>query len=145
MDLSILSWNIRGVRRSEKRRALKSLICKVRPCIVFLQECKLEKISDFEIRKLWGCANMEFEYAPAVGSSGGILCMWNPNILHVSERFSSRRYIALIGVHKQLGVDCGFVNVYGPSSNSKKVKFLEELLTFLNAKRIPWCLGGILT
>ncbi|GMI79093.1 hypothetical protein HRI_001578600 [Hibiscus trionum] len=142
MDLSVLTWNVRGCSRKQKRRALKNLIKKHRPDIMFIQETKVEALSVFEVKRLWYNTVSDYVLSPTLGSVGGLLSIWNSDFIQVSEKFVSRRYIAIIGVCKNSGTVCGFLNVYGPSIDSEKEGFLVEVLDFVLAKKIPWCLGG---
>ncbi|GMJ12398.1 hypothetical protein HRI_004909000 [Hibiscus trionum] len=110
--------------------------------MVFIQESKVEQISDFDIMKLWPLHKVEYSCAPASGSAGGLISIWNSEVFSVSEKHCFGRFIATIGILTQSNTECGFVNVYAPSTDADKIKFLEELKQFLSARKIPWCLGG---
>ncbi|GMJ12289.1 hypothetical protein HRI_004898100 [Hibiscus trionum] len=142
MEVDILTWNIRGFRRREKRRALKIMLHKFNPSIVFIQEMKVEKISEIEIKRLWHKSNLEFAFSPARGSAGGLLSIWNSELIQVTNKIINHNYIAIIGICKKSGDSCGVVNVYGPSQDSEKGIFLADLLAVIKSKDIPWCIGG---
>ncbi|GMI71284.1 hypothetical protein HRI_000797700 [Hibiscus trionum] len=79
VNLSAIAWNIRGLGQKEKSRAVKNLVATKKPRIVFLQETKLPKISLAIQRRLSGKLLQGFCFAPAEGSAGGLLSMWDEN------------------------------------------------------------------
>ncbi|XP_028099607.1 uncharacterized protein LOC114299136 [Camellia sinensis] len=77
----------------------------------------------------------------AAGLSGGLICIWDPDVFHLSDYCSSRNFILLSGkAHNSF--DCVLVNIYAPND----VIWRKALwVTLLNLKTIfvnPWCLGG---
>ncbi|GMJ10129.1 hypothetical protein HRI_004682100 [Hibiscus trionum] len=142
MNLEIISWNIRGLGRLEKARAVRNLIRERKPQFLFLQETKLVVFSKNLIRRMgFGC---KYAYAnsPAEGSAGGIICVWDPDCFVVSETIISKRYIILMGKFTGSNVVCGLVNLYGPSIDSEKSSFFQELQHVLGRYQVAWCLGG---
>ncbi|GMI98325.1 hypothetical protein HRI_003501800 [Hibiscus trionum] len=127
MGINILSWNIRGFRKREKKRSLRTLIQKHNPCLLFVQESKVEILSEYEIRRFWNSSNLDFVVSPAIGSAGGLFSIWNSDIFTALEKYSYQRFIVVIGTFKHSNFFCGFINVYAPSVDSEKTKFLEEL------------------
>lgn len=87
--MDILSWNCRGICNDTTTRALKDLISKTRPSIVFLIETKISQIRDFKDLK----RNLGYSNAHEVlskGQAGGLgLFRSDEVILHVSD-FSPR-------------------------------------------------------
>ncbi|XP_057788776.1 uncharacterized protein LOC131005735 [Salvia miltiorrhiza] len=51
----------------------------------FVQETKLEKLSEIELRGLWGSEKFGFASRKAEGRSGGILTIWNSDIFSCSS------------------------------------------------------------
>ncbi|GMI72472.1 hypothetical protein HRI_000916500 [Hibiscus trionum] len=142
MKLSILSWNIRGVRRKEKIRAVRKVIKKNKPKIIFLQETKLESISAKLVKAIWNDGVVKSAFSPALGSAGGLLCLWDSNFFHVTDCIVHQRFIALIGNMGSNLFSCGLLNVYGPSVDAEKSEFLSDILQFLENRNLPWCIGG---
>ncbi|GJX96557.1 RNA-directed DNA polymerase, eukaryota [Tanacetum coccineum] len=46
-----------------------------------LQETKMESIDLFSINSLWGKFSFDHAISSSVGNSGGILCVWEPNLI----------------------------------------------------------------
>ncbi|XP_059623206.1 uncharacterized protein LOC132266370 [Cornus florida] len=100
MKLQILSWNVRGLNDSVRIKVVKSVIRKRGGYVVCLQETKLASTSDRLVRSLWGGRFVEWVVLDAVGSSGGILIMWDNRWVskvdsHV-ERFSVSCVFSLV-------------------------------------------------
>ena len=77
--MNFLSQNIQGLGKKAKKEWVKELCNKNKVNFLTLQETKMEIMDTFCVKKCWG--NMAFEYvhSEAVGNSGGILCVWDPN------------------------------------------------------------------
>nr|GEU87972.1 RNA-directed DNA polymerase, eukaryota [Tanacetum cinerariifolium] len=56
---------------------------------VAIQETKLETIDLFAINALWGNFAFDFAISPSVGYSGGLLCVWDPNMLSKESEYIS--------------------------------------------------------
>ncbi|GMI79661.1 hypothetical protein HRI_001635400 [Hibiscus trionum] len=139
---AICSWNIRGIRKLEKKRALKQCILKNKPKMLFVQETKVEELSKGEVKNLWHGTQFEFSLSPAVRSAGGLLSVWDSNWINVSDIVVKQRFIAVFGFLSSEGEEFGFVNVYGASVDSEKPAYIEELLAFLKSRRVIWVVGG---
>ncbi|GMJ10571.1 hypothetical protein HRI_004726300 [Hibiscus trionum] len=142
VNLSIIAWNIRGLGKKEKSRAVRNLVATKKPGIVFLQETKLPKISFAIQRRLSGNLLQGFCFAPTEGSVGGLLSMWDENWFEVTSRTVNRRFIALLGKIKEIQLECAFINVYGPAADAEKRDFFEELLSYCEGLDTPFCIGG---
>ena len=46
MSFKLISWNVRGLGRGEKRAAVKRMGTESKPGMLFIQESKLEIIND---------------------------------------------------------------------------------------------------
>ncbi|GMI77699.1 hypothetical protein HRI_001439200 [Hibiscus trionum] len=81
MDLSIISWNIRGIRRLEKKKAIRDLCRRSKILMAFLQETKVECFERSDLRKIWANENAEMVLSSASGSAGGLLTFWGQKLL----------------------------------------------------------------
>ncbi|GMI75114.1 hypothetical protein HRI_001180700 [Hibiscus trionum] len=142
MDFFVLSWNIRGVRRREKKKAIRDSCRRCKANFLFLQETKVESIQLADVRKIWPRNNSDFAVSPACGSAGGLLSIWDKEFFTASEIIIKRRFIILLGSVNETNFRCGLINTYGPSVDAEKEGFLSELLHHLSQWQIPWCLGG---
>ena len=69
--LILLSWNIRGLRRPEKRTKVKSLVRERKVDVLLLQETKRSSVDDNFVKSLWPWEEMEYMEVGAEGSAGG--------------------------------------------------------------------------
>ncbi|GMI94969.1 hypothetical protein HRI_003166200 [Hibiscus trionum] len=142
MDFDLISWNIKGLGRLEKARVVCNLIKERKPQILFMQETKIENLSRTLLRRMGCDRNFEFVFAPAEGSAGGLLSIWDPNCFEKSEAIISKRFIVLLGKFRGADLECGLVNLYGPSIESEKQDFFREMLIVMSNHQVVWCLGG---
>ncbi|XP_026410316.1 uncharacterized protein LOC113305510 [Papaver somniferum] len=60
-----------------KQIAFKNLAAAQRCGVCLIQETKIQYMSDWFVRQLWYDDNFDWNYFPSVGSSGGMLCIWD--------------------------------------------------------------------
>ncbi|GJY38186.1 RNA-directed DNA polymerase, eukaryota [Tanacetum coccineum] len=82
----------------------------------------MEKMDMFCIKKCWG--NMAFDYvhSDAVGNSGGILCVWDPNSFYKESVTISDSFVMIRGVWRATGLKYMIIAVYAP--HEMKGKYL---------------------
>ena len=115
--MKIISWNVRGLGSSNKRRVIKDFLRSENPDVVMIQETKKEKCDRRFVSSVWMVRNKDWVVLPACGASGGILFIWGSKKLCKEEvvlgSFSISVKFALDG--------CGpfwISTVYGPNSRS---------------------------
>lgn len=124
--MRIISWNIRGMGNTVKKRFLCKLIKERGPDIVMVQESKIERFEKSVIQRLWGNADVEFAESGSDGSSGGILTMWKANVFKSTSRIVHSNFILLTGTFQ--GFECVLVNVYAPNDSLSRRNLWAELL-----------------
>jgi len=121
---------------------LKNMIQQENPTIVFLQETKSNStIIEKVLRKIWsGCSSVTVD---ALGASGGLATIWNPQLLTLQDFHTSHFFIQatfhLIGtnIHGHL------LNVYFPQHLNQKLALLDTLIApNLNMQFSLWIGGG---
>nr|GEY03077.1 cysteine-rich receptor-like protein kinase [Tanacetum cinerariifolium] len=95
--MKILSLNIQGLGHKSKRDWIKELAFKHKLNFLALQETKSEIISIMDIRFMWGNSNFQYACSDLVGSSGGILCVWEQSIFKKEGVMVSDNFITLYG------------------------------------------------
>ncbi|GMI86499.1 hypothetical protein HRI_002319200 [Hibiscus trionum] len=122
--MSILSWNIRGLSKSEKVRALKDSLFKFKLGIVFLSETK-KKSSYLEKLRTKSIFSGSY-YVDPRGLTSGLALWWtediNMTILKESQNFIDTQ-ISLKG-----GTPWYCTFLYGPPHKEDKQAFLVEAL-----------------
>lgn len=141
--MKILSWNVRGLRRPEKRRKIKNLVRDKKIDVLLLQEIKRCSVDENFVKSLWPWEEMGYMEAGAEGSAGGILCLWNPEIFLLKECCSNRNFILLAGTSLHC-FDCVIVNIYAPNDVLGRRQLWESLVKLKSTFSKPWCVGGIL-
>ncbi|RVW69351.1 Transposon TX1 uncharacterized 149 kDa protein [Vitis vinifera] len=136
-----LSWNVRGLGSSNKRRVIKDFLRLENPDVVMIQETKKKKCDRRLVGSVWTVRNKDWVILPACGASGGILFIWDSKKLCKEEvvlgSFSISVKFALEG--------CGplwISAVYGPNSPSLRKDFWVELYDIYGLTFPLWCVGG---
>lgn len=83
--MKIVSWNIRGLCKDEKRLKIKKFVQNHSLDVVCLQETKIQPFDPSLIKSLWSSKDIGWSTIDALGKSGGILIMWNEGRISVKE------------------------------------------------------------
>ncbi|XP_028118140.1 uncharacterized protein LOC114315728 [Camellia sinensis] len=139
--MKLLSWNVRGIGKPEKRGRIKRLLKDRHIDIVFLQETKKMVVSDNLARGLWGRRKMEFLSVDPEGTARGLLCMWDPDVFQLSGSCCNRRFILLSDTLYN-SFHCVLLNIYAPNDVSSRSSFWNTLLNLKVYFSNPWCMEG---
>ncbi|GKE31070.1 RNA-directed DNA polymerase, eukaryota, partial [Tanacetum coccineum] len=75
-----MGYNMDGcLTQKAKKDWVKELCVSNKVNFLTLQETKMESIELFDIKRCWGNFVFDYVYSNSVGSSGGILCVWDTN------------------------------------------------------------------
>jgi exonuclease III len=86
--MKVISWNVRGLGRVDKRKEVRNLVREKHPLIVCLQETKLQVCDDSLCTSLWGSSLFGFSFRPSAGASGGLLTIWDTTEVEVWSSLS---------------------------------------------------------
>ncbi|GMJ02965.1 hypothetical protein HRI_003965700 [Hibiscus trionum] len=136
------TWNVRGIGRAEKRRAMKRLIMSTKASLVFIQETKLESHKQWLLRNLWPCKNELLVASPAEGLSGGLVTLWDSSAFEVESKFIQSRSILVTGTLKEMNFKCGFLNIYAPNSEAERQLFFDQIGGILSSISILIMVAG---
>ncbi|KAG9442214.1 hypothetical protein H6P81_018068 [Aristolochia fimbriata] len=103
----ILSWNIRGVRSPLKRAAIRGAVEENQAKLVIFQETKVMEVSRGLIGDLVPYQNPAWVTAEAEGTAGGILIVWDSNLLELEEEIAQH----CIGVKFQGQSECNYMEL----------------------------------
>ncbi|GKE05811.1 RNA-directed DNA polymerase, eukaryota [Tanacetum coccineum] len=98
-----------------------------------IQETKSENIDLFSIKALWGNFSYDFAYSPSVGFSGGILCVWDPNMFSKDNVTISDSFVAVRGTWISSSTRIMFVSVYAPQDVSERKSLWEYITHMINS------------
>ncbi|XP_058756407.1 uncharacterized protein LOC131629638 [Vicia villosa] len=122
-----MTFNVRGCGNSIKKGRICQLLNKGKAVMCFLQETKVEVMTDDIVKSLWGSmAEVEWSAKGSDGRSGGILIMWRKNVITPVCSFMGNGYLGINASYR--GKNCYFINVYSPCFCADKRKLWYDLL-----------------
>nr|GEX15011.1 RNA-directed DNA polymerase, eukaryota [Tanacetum cinerariifolium] len=129
---SMNSHSQKSLENKAKRRWIKELCQKHRINFAYIQETKAESISLHTIKDLWRNQMFDHVVGSLVGCSGGILCMWNPNMF-VKEQFSTCDYfVVLMGTWAPTSSKLLIISVYALQELNERRDLWDYLRTFID-------------
>ena len=142
MKLRLISWTVRGLNEVDKRIQIRNLLRSWKAEIVCLQETKLEWITRGIVSSIWSCPYVDWLYLGSDGASGGILLMWDSQVVEKVEEAVG--HFSVSCKFKNVGdqFEWVFTGVYGPNLNNRRRLMWEELIGLVSLWDLPWCLGG---
>ncbi|GLT59680.1 hypothetical protein SLA2020_324870 [Shorea laevis] len=141
--MKVLSYNVRGFGGGGKKREVREMIAKERLDVVFIQETKIDVLEERISRAIWGRGDFDWVMKSAIGSSGGILCLWNQNSIKAQNKVEGFGFCGFEGQWGSEGVPCIFINVYAPCDKQERRRVWTELQVMLsNYNDRWWCIGG---
>ncbi|XP_070667346.1 uncharacterized protein [Malus domestica] len=137
--MNYLLWNCRGLGSDPVVRALRGLIRKHRPSMIFLSEMKMRDHRIDGIRRRLGYS-FGFHVSP-IGRAEG-LSLWWIESMNVNILFSSAHIIDVcFCLEDSLSwVRCTFV--YGTPYRREKLDFWNWMSNYFGPTDIPWLCGG---
>nr|GEW22622.1 RNA-directed DNA polymerase, eukaryota [Tanacetum cinerariifolium] len=130
-SMNCLSLNIQGLGSKAKKDWIKELIYIHKVSFLSIQETKKERMSDLEIKFLWGNYYFDCVISEANGNSGGILCVWDSNLFRKDHHTISDNFVALYGTWIPNNQKLLIISVYAPQSTSSKRllwNYIESLI-----------------
>ena len=124
LNLSLMTWNVRGMRNKKKRDTIFRILKLNKVDIVFLQETYLLEEDMSSIDKQWGGT---IHYLPGTHHSGGLLTLFSNKI--------DTNDISLLGKSdRSITSRFGFVdeqitlhNIYAPCVLNERIRFFQKL------------------
>ncbi|XP_071740419.1 uncharacterized protein [Rutidosis leptorrhynchoides] len=143
--MKIISLNIRDFcigTKHDKSGWVRKLMLKEKPCLIVLQETRLNLVEDRWIFSIWGSYDCDFVQKEKVGNSGGQLIIWDKNCFEASSVFNFDCAIGVKGVWKDNQKVINILNIYGPHDDASKIKLWDLLSTTIDGSDEAWVLGG---
>nr|GEV48263.1 RNA-directed DNA polymerase, eukaryota [Tanacetum cinerariifolium] len=116
--------DIERLGHKSKKEWIKELNYKHKVNFLALQETKLERVTHMDVKLLWGNSNYQFITSDSVGSSVGILCVWEANVFRKDYATVSNNFLAIYGMWLP--------------NNSKILLVVIYALQQLSQKRVLW-------
>ncbi|XVF73357.1 hypothetical protein PTKIN_Ptkin12aG0195100 [Pterospermum kingtungense] len=89
LSMKVASWNIRGLGRVEKMRAVRRFLVREKFDFIAIQETKLKEVSPRIHRWLWGNEPISFEVMASDGNSSGLISAWRNDFFSVDLKYVS--------------------------------------------------------
>ncbi|GJS69464.1 RNA-directed DNA polymerase, eukaryota [Tanacetum coccineum] len=83
-------------------------------------ETKSNNINLFDIKAIWGNYSFEFATSDAIGYSGGISCIWDPNVFSKDNVTASDSFLAIRGTWLLTSSKLLIISVYAPQDPVEK-------------------------
>ncbi|XP_028105623.1 uncharacterized protein LOC114304685 [Camellia sinensis] len=140
--MKILSWNVRGLGRPEKRGNIKSLVRERCVDVLFLQETKRSSMDDHFVKTIWPYEELEFLLVDLEGSAGGLLCIWKPQVFELKGCCSSSKNFIILSGMSSNSFQCTLVNIYAPNKVLRRRQLWDSLVSIHQHFPNPWCVGA---
>ncbi|PWA45889.1 RNA-directed DNA polymerase, eukaryota [Artemisia annua] len=89
-------------------------------------------ISHMDVKFLWGNSNYDYVCSESLGSSGGILCIWEASIFKKINTTVSDNFIAIYGTWLPTNSKILFIVIYAPQQTSCKRKLWDYISTIVD-------------
>lgn len=139
---NILTWNVRGLGSRERRCMVRELAKKNNPDIISLQETKLMQVDKKLIMSVCNFHSPGWIALPSVGASGGVLLIWNEEVVLCHETKVDKFSVSILAALKGENQRWVVTGVYGPPGGAHLEDCLVELGRVRDRWEVPWCVGG---
>ncbi|GKV28719.1 hypothetical protein SLEP1_g37735 [Rubroshorea leprosula] len=127
---------------SRGRKEIAKLVRKERPDFLFIQETKLEEVDVALCKTLWNSDDFDWVMGKSVGSSGGLLSIWNKRNFVKQRVIEGNGFIGISGEWGTQHIKCNFVNVYAPCDRQRKASLWEEIGGLILEEGGRWLVAG---
>ncbi|KAK2648310.1 hypothetical protein Ddye_015799 [Dipteronia dyeriana] len=134
--------NVRGLGNEDKRRKVKSVVLTQKPTVVFIQELKLDGFNSRVLRGLGGVFLSRGVVVDAVRSAGGLITIWNEDLLTVKYCISNKWCLTLVGILNKMDKEMGFYNIYASNSENERRDLWSFVINVQQIFSMPWIIGG---
>lgn len=142
MLMTIISWNVRGLGRKKQRSKLKNFLKDYKASVVCLQETMLSGMDTSMVRSIWGGNFVDWIHLDAVGTSGGILLMWDKKVVERLDVEIGSFTVSCKFQNVEDGFCWVFTGVYGPNRDEERSGMWDELVGLGSFWGEHWCVGG---
>lgn len=140
--MKILSLNIKGFGGEVKVRNLQTLLSKESVDFCGIQESLLAEDASNVVRMVWNHCDYGFCQVPAVGRSGGLLCIWRKEIFSAEYAFAGDGFLGVEGKWKGCQAPVMIINIYAPQERCAKKRLWDDLCKLRSTSSALWCLLG---
>lgn len=140
--MNCISLNIRGARGSSKKTWVQGLKKENYVSFLAMQETKYEVMNSAILKGFWGRSNFAYEFAPAIGRSGGLVSVWDPSIFLIKKSVKDRNFLLCIGNIRGIDADIFILNVYAPQEANLKSLLWDKISRLIASNAGFWLVMG---
>nr|GEZ90373.1 RNA-directed DNA polymerase, eukaryota [Tanacetum cinerariifolium] len=126
-----MGYDMTGLAQKAKKDWVKELCVSNKVNFVSLQETKMTSMDLWCIKSCWGNFDFDYVYSEAVGNSGGILCVWDPNMFKKSNATVLDFFTIVRGTWLPSGKRLLVISVYAPQELRDKKMLWDYLVTVI--------------
>nr|GEU99330.1 G-type lectin S-receptor-like serine/threonine-protein kinase LECRK1 [Tanacetum cinerariifolium] len=130
-QMNALSINIQGLGHKTKNEWITELNIRHKINFLAIQETKMASVSHMDVKFIWGNSNYQYISSDAIGSSGGILCIWEASVFKKDYATISDNFIGIYGTWASNNVKVLFVTIYAPQHAYLKRVLWEYILVWI--------------
>ncbi|XP_016165197.1 uncharacterized protein LOC107607809 [Arachis ipaensis] len=138
----VIAMKRRQAKQKEKARRSQPKNRKQVLEMLGLVETKNEVLTKFDVVRIWGSDRACWEFVGSIGSSGGLLVIWNETTFKLYNCYKGDRWLCLEGVVVKDNFHCAICLVYGPHERAEKTSMWEELSYIVGLCQVPFCFFG---
>jgi hypothetical protein len=138
----IASWNTRGLGDDDKCDVVPDALSLVCPMVVCIQESKLSSIDAWKARSFLPQNLSVFETVDAIGSCGGIVSAWDPNVFNLTSSIHRSFSLTVCLSSTTSALLFSLTNVYAPFDHSLTSSFVDEMALLAGEIQGPWIAIG---
>ncbi|KAK3229710.1 hypothetical protein Dsin_001591, partial [Dipteronia sinensis] len=101
-----------------------------------------EMVQEIKRRELEDDSRLKGKGVDALGSTEGLITLWNDDLFKVRSCISNDKCIILVGLLANLNKEAVFCNIYAPNHESERKSLWDFLLTSQQYFPVPWCFRG---
>jgi len=142
VNLSVLSWNVRGLGDDGKCKIVRDTLSARNITIACIQETKLRSVSPAKASFFLPPNLSNFHCVDAAGTRGGILTAWDDRALAMTSFITRRHSLTLFFMSRASDATFAVTNVYAPADHHDSQHFLEDWIEVASHVDSNWLVAG---
>ncbi|GKV06521.1 hypothetical protein SLEP1_g18404 [Rubroshorea leprosula] len=132
----------RVVGKEGKKRGVRELVAREKVDFLSVQESKVEVVDAQLCRALWGSDSFEWVAQPSKGMAGGLICIWNPELLKKDRIIEGDNFIGIFEFWGVANTPVYIINIYFLCDLAGKRALWATLKILILENGGNWCLMG---
>lgn len=116
----ILSWNVHGLGSLNQRAIIKRVIRHSMASLVLIQVTKISSLEDCMVRQIAGPRFFNWVGLNAVGSSGGILLVWDSQKLAMLDHWTGLFSVSAVVRDVEINKEWIISSIYGLTGSGSR-------------------------